>query len=58
MRKFEYRDPLEVLMRRGEDCTHCKHIEQWSIGTELITVCGKKRKMGKRCQDWRHKDAQ
>lgn len=54
MRRWEYRDPLEVLMRKGEDCTHCRHLETWAVGERAVTVCGKRKKVGKRCGEWQH----
>lgn len=62
MRRYEYRDPLEVLIRKGEDCTNCQHLSKWRLGGELVTACdnakapAKKRERApeSRCCLWKH----
>lgn len=54
MRSWMYGDPAKVLERRGEDCDHCRHLELWGLGGKSVTVCAKKRKVGKRCSEWQH----
>lgn len=61
-RSWEARDPLEVLIRRGEDCTHCRHLERWNVAGRLVTQCGnpqapatlRKSAPAKRCDMWQH----
>lgn len=62
MRRYEYGDPAKVLERKGEDCTHCQHLERWSVAGEMVTQCGNaqapeaKRKAAPahRCHWWQH----
>ena len=55
--RWQTRDPLEVLMRRGEDCTNCCWIKAWDVHWKTVQACDKGREMGKRCEHWRHKNA-
>lgn len=63
MRRYEYGDPLEVLIRKGEDCANCRHLAPWSVGRKTVTICDnqqapeKKRKNApqSRCHLWTHK---
>lgn len=62
-RSWERGDPLEVLIRKGQDCTHCRHLAPWSVGGKTVTACDnkdapeKKRKAApaSRCSEWKHK---
>lgn len=60
--QFEYRDPLEVLIRKEEKtCKGCCHESTYSGFGTTITVCmkpdnvGRRRKHGTRCKDYREK---
>lgn len=50
-------DPLEVLIRKGQDCTNCAHIKAWDIHGKTLKACHKGTKFDKRCTDWKHKGA-
>lgn len=63
MRSYEYMDPARVLEIRGEDCTNCKSLGDWSIGGSSVTACTNKDAPAKkregapasRCHKWEHK---
>ena len=64
-RSWERGDPLDVLIRKGEDCTHCQYLGKWRLGGELVTACDNKRAPERkrkgapasRCELWRHEKA-
>lgn len=53
--EWEARDPLKVLMRRGQDCTHCLHKVIEPVFDRSVEICTKRHKPGKRCEDFQHK---
>lgn len=65
MRHWERGDPLEVLIRKGEDCTGCIHLGVWRLGVERLIACGNVEISGRmrdqaparRCEQWKHKGA-
>lgn len=65
MRHWERGDPLEVLIRRGEDCTGCVHLSTWRIDTSRFVECVnvevvrriRDQAPMKRCEQWKHKGA-
>lgn len=61
-RSWERGDPLEVLIRKGEGCDNCRHLERWSVGGDVKWLCENKAAPAKnrqsvptrRCDEWRH----
>lgn len=56
LRKHEFRDPLQVLLRREErSCKGCRHEFKAAVFGKTIVVCtkldakGKRRNHGQRC---------
>lgn len=56
-RNFEYRDPLEILIRREEKtCKGCRY-EGWvEVGEKRVKICKIKRTHGNRCKSYEERE--
>lgn len=65
MRKWEMRNPIEVLIRKGEDCHGCMRLLHYDVLGSSVWYCDSKTAPAKlrkkaperRCTEWRHKSA-